>query len=195
MVLALAAVAIGVILLLVVVLAIVLAIVLARKRTKPGLPPVDLRIDVLQLPAGGPPAEGPLLEYYGIPVRLVAVVLAPAGRNNQLPPQDRLPAVLDDLVPRLAEVVQQHGPILRQWPAQLSTQGFTQTFLNQVRLPGDRGKGTPWCSVVGRFETHGQQLLAGLLCVAHKPNSMTQVAVNNMGQWMDVLRIKGSAAD
>ena len=163
---------------------------LRRRRARPSLPETDLRIDVSQLPAAGPPAEGPVLEFYGMPVRLVVLILAPAGRGNRLPPQEQMARTLDDLVPGLAAVVLQHRPLIRQWPGQLSTQGFTHSFFNNVQLPGDRGKGTPWCSVAGRFDAGDQQLLAGMLCAAHKPHSMGQVTVSHVGQWFDVVRVK-----
>jgi hypothetical protein len=168
----------------------VLLLALRRRRRTAHLPSVDLRIDVSQLPAAGPPAEGPVLEFYGMPVRLVALVLAPAGRNSRLPPREQLARTLDDLTPGLAAVVLEHRPLIREWPSQLSTQGFTHAFFNNVQLPSDRGKGTPWCSVAGRFDAGDQQLLAGLLCAAQKPNSMGQVTVGQVGQWLEVLRVK-----
>jgi len=183
----LAIAALGTIILLVIV---ALLIAFSRRRRKPEISPVDLRIDVSQLPAGGPPGEGPTLEFYGMPVRLVALILAPAGRNSQLPPNERLASVLEDLGPGLAAVVLEHRPILRPWPSQLSTQGFIHTFFNNVPLPGDRGKGTPWCSAAGRFDAGDQQLLAGVLCAAQKPNSLGQVPIANVGQWVEVLRVK-----
>jgi hypothetical protein len=165
-------------------------IIVAGRRKTALLPSVDLRIDVARLASDGPPTEGPTLEFYGMPVRLVALVLAPAGRHAELPSQQELVAALDDLVPGLAAVVSSHRPMLRQWPTQLSTQGFTHAFFNNVQLPGDRGKGTRWCSVAGRFEARDQQLMAGMLCAAEKPNSMSQVAIAHIGQWLDVVRVK-----
>jgi hypothetical protein len=172
-------------------LAIFLALGLSARRRKPvESPTIDLVIDVQELPANGPPNDGPKLEFYGIPVRLAVLVLAPAGRNAQLPSHQKLVGVLDDLVPGLASVVLAHRPLLRQWPGQLSSQGFIYSFFSNVRLPGDRGKGTPWCSTAGRFDAEGQQLLAGFLCAAEKPNSMSQVAISDARQWMEVLRVK-----
>jgi hypothetical protein len=131
------------------------------------------------------------LEFYGTPVRLAVLVLAPAGRNNATPTDAELPELIDSLVPGLWAVVQTHGPLVRCWPFQLSTQGFTHSFFNHVRLPGDRGKGTPWSAVAGRFEVGDRQLLAGLVCVADRPNSLSQMTVAHVGQWLDVLRVHG----
>jgi hypothetical protein len=145
---------------------------------------------VASLPAHGPPEGGLRLEFYGTPVRLAVLVLAPAGRNNPIPAESDLPAVLDNLLPGFTAIVATHRPLIHLWPCQLSTQGFPNSFFNNVRLPGDRGKGTPWCAAAGRFEAGDQQLLAGLVCVADRPNSLSQMTIVHSGQWMDVLRAK-----
>jgi hypothetical protein len=176
-----------------VLLLIVIVFLLFRRRARqPEAAQPDLRIDVAALPAQGPPDVGPQLEFYGTPVRLAVLVLAPAGRNNPLPAEGDLPAVLDDLLPSFTAVVAAHQSLIRLWPYQLSTQGFVSSFFANVRLPGDRGKGTPWCAVAGRFEAGNQQFLAGLVCVSRRPNSLSQVTVAHVGQWMDVLRIKNA---
>jgi hypothetical protein len=169
---------------------VILIALLRRRSRRAEPPPVDLQIRLSELPTHGPLAEGPRLEFYGTPVRLAVLVLAPAGRNRQVPPLDQLPETIDNLVPGLAAVVSAHRPLIRFWPFQLSTQGFTHTFFNNVHLPGDRGKGTPWCAIAGRFEIGSQQLLAGLICIAEKSNSLSQVTVAHIGQWLDVLRVK-----
>ena len=165
--------------------------IVRSRRRKPGpMPQFDLTIDVGGLSSEGPPSEGPVLEFFGMPVRLVALVLAPAGRNTQLLPESQLVRVLDDLTPGLSSIVLSHRPLFRPWPSQLSTQGFIHAFFNHAHLPGDRGKGTPWCSAAGRFDAGDQQLLAGILCAAEKPNSLGQVPITNVGQWLEVVRVK-----
>jgi hypothetical protein len=175
----------------VLLLAFVTAVLMLRRRRRPvEPPPVDLSLHIEELDPSGPTAEGPQLEFYGTPVRLAALILAPAGRNSQLPPAQQLAETVDFLVPGLAAIVPAHRTVVRRWPFQLSTQGFTHSFFNSVQLPGDRGRGTPWCSVAGRFETPDQQLLAGLVCVAQRPNSLGQQTVPHPGQWLDVLRVR-----
>jgi len=154
----------------------------------------DLSVDVASLNVEKLPADAPRLEYYGTPVRLVALVLAPAGRGAVLPPKDELRDMVEEVFPGLAAVVDAHRPIFRRWPQQLSSQGFTQSFFANIPLPGDRGKGTPWCSAAGKFECGGRQFLAGLVCRAETPNSLSQVVVQHHGQWHDVLRAKPAAA-
>jgi hypothetical protein len=177
--------------LLFVVLPVVLFLLFHRRADRPEPVAPDLQIDLATLPDHGPEPDGPRLEFYGTPVRLAVLVLAPAGRNNPTPTDAELPDLIDSLVPGLWAVVQAHGPLVRCWPFQLSTQGFTHSFFNNVQLPGDRGKGTPWSAVAGRFEVGDRHLLAGLICVADRPNSLSQVTVAHVGQWLDVLRVRG----
>lgn len=180
----------GVALLGLLLVVIVLALLLRRRKRPLADGPPDLRIDVASLPNVGPPPDGPRLEFYGMPVRLAVLVLAPAGRSGEIPSGEALEKAVDSLVPGMTGVVKSHRPLFRRWPVQLSSQGFANTFMSQVALPGDRGKGTPWCSAAGRFEAGEQQLLVGLVCVADKPNSMSQVVVQHPGQWLDLLRVK-----
>ncbi len=165
--------------------------IVRSRRRKPGpMPQFYLTIDVGDLSSEGPPSEGPVLEFFGMPVRLVALVLAPAGRHAHLPPEPQLFHVLDDLTPGLSSIVSSHRPLFRPWPCQLSTQGFIHAFFAHVHLPGGRGKGTPWCSAAGRFDAGDQQFMAGILCAAEKPNSLSQVPITNVGQWLEVVRVK-----
>lgn len=167
------------------------AILRRRGRQQQSAAP-DLRVDVAKLPTHGPLAEGPRLEFYGLPVRLAVLVLAPAGRGSCVPDGRSFEQALDALLPGLVAVVKAHRPLVRGWPYQLSTQGFVHSFFGNVALPGDHGKGTPWCAAAGRFEAGDQQLLAGLVCVADKPNALGQVTIQQLGQWLDVLRVKGA---
>ena len=58
-----------------------------------------------------------------------------------------------------------------------------------VKLPGDRGKGTPWCSVAGKFEADGEQYMAGMALCAAKPNSLSQYVIDLPGEWLELLRV------
>jgi hypothetical protein len=161
-----------------------------RRRGAAVEPTVDLSIDVSELGDQGPPSANIALELYNLPVRLAAVVIAPTGRGSQLPLNADAAAILDNVVPGLAEIVHAHKPLIRRWPAQLSTQGFSNTLFANVRLPGEHGKGTPWSIVAGRFEADGQNMLAGLVLIAARPNSLGQFVVNRPGQWLDLLRVR-----
>ncbi len=153
----------------------------------------ELAIDVAALPFSSPPKEGLQLEFYGTPVRLAVMVLAPVGRGGEIPSPMELTATLEYLLPGLPEIVSRHQPQVVVWPNQLSSQGFLQAFFNLAALPGDHGRGTPWCSVAGKFEGGGQQYLAGLICCAAGPNSLGEMTVDKPGQWLSVLRVRATA--
>ncbi len=147
-------------------------------------------VDLSTLPSHGPSPEGPRLEFYGTPVRIAVIAVAPSGRAGELPPPDVLPGLMERLVPGMTETIAQQQPLICRWPAQLSSQGFAQAFFNQIALPGARGKGTPWCSIAGKLTVGQRAFLVGLVLCAAAPNSLSQVVVQHEGQWMDILRMR-----
>lgn len=164
--------------------------VFRRKPPPPPAEPPDRSIDVSSLVASDAPADVPQLEYYGCPVRLAILVLAPVGRDGAIPDKEQLPELLEQFVPHFLQVVAAHRPLLNFWPAQFSTAGFTNSFFAKAALPGDRGKGTPWCAVAGRFTALGRQYLAGIVCCGGSATGLGQLVIEQEGQWHDVLRVK-----
>lgn len=185
-------IAAGIAVAVVLVLAIALWSFVGRRQSGELTQDANLSIDVEKLDNKGPLPDGPQLSYYGTQVRLVVLVLAPAGRGTEFPSKENLRDIVDRLVPDLSMVLDWHQPIYRQWPDQLSTKGFSQTLFNNMRLPGDRGKGTPWCGIAGRFEIGEGHLLAGLICRASSPNGLSQIVVEHEGQWNDIMRVQGN---
>ena len=185
------AVAIG--LLLVVVVLRKLFSLLRRKRPRgtAGSPLLD--IDVPGLGDRGPAPGPPSLEFYNIPVRVAAIVLAPAGRASALPPANSLPEVFDAIVPGLDRIIAIDDPLIRRWPNQLSVHGFAHTFFAHVRLPGSRGKGTPWSSAAGLFEFHDFPMVVGLVFCAAAPNSFGQTTIDSEEKWLGCLRVRQSS--
>ncbi|NQT40438.1 MAG: hypothetical protein HQ581_23290 [Planctomycetes bacterium] len=178
------AIAIGVLIVL-----LVLSKLLRRKRaTVKGV--TDLAIDVMALGNAPPPPGPPVLEFFNTPVRLAAVVLATAGRVRELPPLDQWDDLFDAIVPGLAAVVKTHRPLVRRWPAQMSTRGFAHTFFGHARLPGEGGKGTPWSSAAGLFKIEGQPIMAGLVLRTESTSSHAQEIVETEEQWLSMLRVK-----
>jgi hypothetical protein len=163
-----------------------------RRRPPPPAAEPDLTIDLATLPAAGPPAGGAVLECYGVPVRLAALVLAPLGRA-EFPQGDELLHFVDGLVPGLSQVFATHDTLVRRWPPQLSPRGFSFFFASKVRLPGERGKGTAWCSVTGKAECGDSSLMVGMVLRADAPNSLGQFVVERAPQWLDILRVRGPA--
>lgn len=163
-----------------------------RRRGRLPRAEVDLTIDVASLGTAGPPRGVPVLEHYNVPMRLAAIVLAPAGRDRQLPAWGELGVVFEAIVPGLAQVVMTHRTLVRCWPPQLSITGFGHSFFRHAKLPGDGGKGTHWCSAAGVAKLQGQPVMAGLLMRSELPNSLGQVIVEHESKWLDVLRVKTS---
>ncbi len=159
-------------------------------RKKPVKQVPDLTIDVMSLGADGPQAGAVELQLRNVPVRLAAIVVAPAGRVRELPPLNRLSDIFDAIIPGLAGVVSSHKTLIRRWPAQLSTRGFAHTFFQHVRLPGEGGKGTPWSSAAGVCKIEGQPVMAGLLFRTEGPSSHGQDIVEDNAQWLSLLQIK-----
>ena len=83
--------------------------------------------------------------------------------------------------------------MLYYWPNQLSSRGFAHSFFRQVPLPGDAGKGTPWCSAAGGFKHGDQSVMAGLIMAGERPNSFSQFVVESETKWLDLLRVKAEA--
>ena len=165
--------------------------IFSRRRRELPKPVPDLRIDVMSLGTDPPPGVAPVLEFYNVPVRLAAVVLAPAGRVRELPPPNQMDDVFDAIVPGMAGVVATHQPLVRRWPAQLSATGFAHAFFQHVRLPGDGGKGTPWSSAAGLVKIEGQPVMAGLVLRTASTSSHGQVIIDAEQMWLSILRVKG----
>ena len=161
---------------------------LVRRKRRAVESPVAPEIDLAALAPTGPPATGPALHAYNVPMRLVVLVLAPVGRGSALPAADQLPRIVDQIAPGLFEVAQAHQTRIKLWPPQLSAQGFAAALFANLPLPGHRGKGTPWCAIAGRFATGEQSYLAGVVLRAGAPNSLGQITLAHEAQWLEVLR-------
>ncbi len=70
-----------------------------------------------------------------------------------LPAPDELGGVLEALTPGLRSVFVGHGTKVYQWPSQLSPRGFGRSLFAEAPLPGDHGRGTPWCALAGRVDS------------------------------------------
>ncbi len=160
-----------------------------RKPTIVPLPP-DLKVEIESLGKQGPPDGPPVLEFYNLPMRLAAIVVAPAGRDRTLPPDDQLAALLEAIVPGLDRVSAMHRPLVRRWPNQLSARGFAHLFFANAKLPGDGGKTTCWSSVAGLCKHRGEPVMIGMVLRAAKPNSLGQTIIDSEFQWLGCLRVR-----
>ncbi|MBN1909136.1 MAG: hypothetical protein JW818_05300 [Pirellulales bacterium] len=150
----------------------------------------SLVIDVATLPQVGPPPGPPTLEFYNLPVRLAAIVLAPVGRVHDLPTREDLPDVIDAIVPGLDDVAAAHQPLFRPWPRQVSARGFAHAFFANVRLPGRRGMKTPWSLVAGVFRINDRPMMAGLILRSDLPNRHEHYVISQEDQWLGILRVR-----
>ena len=162
-----------------------------RKKIRPRLAP-DLTVDIAALGENGPPLGRPVLEFYNLPVRLAAVVLAPVGRSGNCRRTGNSPHISMPSCPGLDQVVRRHKPLVRRWPHQVSSRGFAHLFFGNARLPGASGKGTPWSSVAGVFRIEDQPVMAGLVLCATRPNSLGQTTIASEHQWLGCLRVRWS---
>lgn len=161
----------------------------ARRQRSGGIETENLAIDLSSLDLQPVPHQA-YLEVYGVPMRLMVLVLAPAGRSVIFPSRDQLPQTVELLIPRLTSVLDQHQPIYRSWPVQLSPRGFSRSFFANLKLPGDDGKGTRWCGIVGPFDTPGGRLLAGMILLADTPNGYGQIEIEHEGHWHNAVRVQ-----
>jgi hypothetical protein len=95
---------------------------------------------------------------------------------------------MDQIVPGLRATVAAHGTQIKLWPPQLSTQGFAHALVAEIPLPGNRGRGTPWCSLAGRFAADGRAFLAGLVMRADGANNLSLSVLERETQWLELLR-------
>jgi hypothetical protein len=147
-------------------------------------------VDVRGMPSHGPPPDGPQLTCYGEPIRLALLVIAPIGRDRNLPSNDAMPGIVEAIVPGLMPIIVRDQPQFHRWPAQLSVHGFCQAFSSCFPLPGNRGKGTPWCSIAGRGEHQEGGYLLGLVGCGSRPIHLGHVEITSAGKWFDVLRLR-----
>jgi hypothetical protein len=151
----------------------------------------SLVIDTSTLPL--PHGDGAMrVAVYHVPMRLAVVVVAPLGRDAAPPSSDSVLQILDAAVPGLGAVAATDELLVRIWPRQLSATGFAHSLARHVPLPGDKGKGSPWCLVAGRVSLGRQSFAIGLALAAAAPNNLSLVAIESEHQWLDVLRIRGA---
>ena len=173
-------------------LVILLALLKILFRRKPIAEVHDpqLHLDLESLGEAGPGENCTPVEFYNVPMRLAAVVIAPSGRGSKLPPEPSWPTMLDAMVPGMADVLATHKPQFHRWPSQLSTSGFARKFFSGVALPGNKGKGTPWCMVAGRCESDFDPVLVGMIFRSDRANNLGQFELERATKWLDVLRVR-----
>lgn len=170
-----------------VVLLLLLALLRWLRRRRPE---VDPEADLVEKLGDYPPAgPGPQrLLFYGQPVRLRLVALAPAGKRP-LPTEGAVEPLLDRVLYGMGGIARQDRPYVRIWPPQLSQQGFAPRFFRLTHRPEQAGKPSPWILVAGPVRSGGNTFLLGLALYAGEPSERGNVSVQ-VDQWGLVLRVE-----
>jgi hypothetical protein len=147
------------------------------------------KIRLADYASGKTPHPTKVLRLQKIPVHLPVVVVAPIGRGGKLPHPDLLPRVLDRVVPGMSAIMEHHQTATLHWPAQLSTSGFRERFFGEIKLPGERGKGTEWSAVAGAISAAGYRFSIGLVLHADQPNNYGLFPVDQEGQWLGLFQV------
>jgi hypothetical protein len=158
-------------------------------RHEPEAPRVDPVAEDLSAIPPAPPHSGDVrLTVEGIPVRLRLVVMAPAGTAYTLAPE-LVPALLDRVVPGLADAVKRDSPEIRIWPGQLSTDGFAHSFHRNTPIPEGERKPSRWVLLAGRADLGERQVMVGLALQTIKPHTIGRRTLKPH-DWAMTLRVK-----
>jgi hypothetical protein len=178
-------------LLLLLVLYLLVRAVLPRSRPKAkAKDDSDLDEDLATYPALKHPPGAKRLTVEGVPVRVRLAVLAPAGNDLEVNPATTA-KLLDRVVPGLGELATHDRARTRIWPAQLSYQGFANTFFRHVRRPGEEGEPSAWVLVAGRVKVGKQQVLVGLALYADEETTLDRRTLEPH-EWPTTLRVRAS---
>ena len=119
------------------------------------------------------------------------VVIGPLGLEAGSVNAEEANDLLDLAVPGLGQRLQLDLPRVRQWPTQLSHQGFVAAFRRNTQLPESDTRLRRWILVMGKVLRNGGPIAVGLALQSSEPNTLGPVVLNYPHQWMEVLRFAG----
>jgi hypothetical protein len=158
-------------------------------RRRPEVPAaVDLQEQLASYPALPPSTGDRRLLVEGVPVRLRLVVAAPAGIGTKIN-REAIETLLDHVRPGLGGIAAQDQPCIRIWPAQLSYEGFANTFHSNTVVPEGEKKPTPWVLLAGRAIVGNNQVMLGLGLLALAPTTVGRRTLK-AHEWDTVLRVR-----
>lgn len=129
----------------------------------------------------------PRLEWMGSPAHLTLIVVAFQGTGGGAMQDAPVRALLERALPGLGPILDAHKTEIRLWDPQVSRRGFEQLFFHVVPLPGDHGRGTPWCSLVSRVEYKDRPLLLGMVLYSPQTPNVTQMSYEHESKlWSDL---------
>lgn len=125
----------------------------------------------------------------GIPSRIYLIILAKAGGSGPDLHEEQSEAILDYILPGLGDISSRDYPRVRIWEPQYSPEGFTQLFLQNIRVPEPKGTKSNWIVANGTVKMGRDKIYLGMAFFADEPNLIRNISVLNE-QWLDVLRIE-----
>jgi hypothetical protein len=136
-----------------------------------------------------PPSTGDRrLLVEGVPVRLRLVVAAPAGVATRIN-SEAIIKLLDSVLPGLGDIAAHDRPRITIWPAQLSYEGFANTFHRSTPVPEGEDDPTPWVLLAGRALIGKHQVNLGLGLQALKAHTIGRRTLK-AHEWDSVLRVR-----
>lgn len=138
------------------------------------------------MPTGSP--RGRRLTVYHVPARLRLIVVAPIGKEYQVDSRG-VEQLVDKIVPGLGNVVAADRPGIHVWPAQLSHQGFANTFHRCTPKPAGEDRPSRWVLLAGRAKIGKQSVLLGLGAWADEANTIGRRTLEPH-EWVDVVRLE-----
>jgi hypothetical protein len=148
----------------------------------------NLEEDLSQYPEPKPSTGDRQLRVEGVPVRMRLVVVAPAGKDDEVHADD-VERMLESVVPGLGDICKGDKPRIKVWPRQLSYEGFTKHFQRNMLVPEPAGMQSRWVLLGGRAKLGKQQIMLGLALQAVKPTTLGRRTVE-AHEWPTVLRVR-----
>lgn len=151
-------------------------------------PTTNMTIDLEALPLPPLPGEAATLDIYSSPSQLAVLVLAPVGRGHDLPDQADWRPLLEQLCPGFTEILDQHQPVFRKWPAQISHAGFYRSFFANMRNQDSPTSTTQWYKLAGRLDWLNRQILVGIVAKSNQGTPLAPIQVEQSGKWREILK-------
>lgn len=148
----------------------------------------NLKEDLAKIEPPAPSTGDRRLLVEGVPVRLRLVVLAPAGRESEIP-KDRIPQLLNRIVLGLGDLAMHDKPKIAIWPLQLSYEGFANSFHKNTLAPEGENDPSRWVLLAGRAKIDGLQVMLGLGLLAFAPTTIGRRRLE-AHEWPTVLRVR-----
>lgn len=136
-----------------------------------------------------PAARGPRrLTVNGIPARVRLVIMAPAGKAQEVTAEQAAP-LLEKVIPGISAVMASDKPRIRIWPAQMSLTGFTPKFQRWVTPPDSGDEADCWVLLSGAARVGPKPILIGLALLAEEPAYREPVEFSEE-DWRRALRVE-----